>query len=387
MTEIIKVNSKHQLRVFIDLPNRLYKNDPNYVPSLYVSLKSMFDRTSYPFFTRSEADLFLAFKNKKPAGRIAAIQNNNHIAYTGERCGFFGFFETIDDYEVAKALIDNVIRWCLDRRLDRIVGPENFTTNDSVGFLTQGFDSPPVFMMPYNKPYYNDFFERYGFRKKLDLSSYYIPSNAAPEKLIRVIQKIEGRLKEKSITIRPLNMKDFDKEMVRFRVTYNESYKDNWGFIPLEKDEFRHQSEELRKIADPNLILIAEKDGKLIAFVCAIPDINQVLIKIRNGRLFPFGLFKLFKYKKKITNLRVLILGVLDEYRGQGIDAVLYNRLFEYSRDHHINGGEAAYVMENNTRMIRVLNDLGGQVRKKYRLYEYDIRDQLPLYSIRMVSG
>jgi GNAT superfamily N-acetyltransferase len=168
-------------------------------------------------------------------------------------------------------------------------------------------------------------------------------------------------------------MMKFETEMAKFRESYNEAYKNNWGFVPLTEAEFRYQSEELKKIADPDLIIVAEKDEKIIAFVCAIPDINQVLIRIRNGRLFPLGLLKLLIYRNRITNLRILILGVLDEYRGQGIDAVLYDRLFEYSRTIRFDKAEAAYVMENNDRMIRILKDLGGQERKKYRLYEYNL--------------
>jgi len=376
MVEIVEVRTNKQLKTFMDLPNRIYKGDPNYVPGLYSSIKSTFDRDKYPFFKRSEADFFLAYKNKEPAGRIAAIRNNSHIYYNGENSGFFGFFESIEDYDVAKALIDRVVKWCRDELLDTVTGPENYTTNDSVGFLTSGFDSPPVFMMPFNKRYYNDFFERYGFHKKLDLVSYLIPSNETPGKLVPVLKRIESRLKSNSISIRPLKMADFEREMRRFREIYNEAYKDNWGFVPLEEDEFMQEARGLKKIADPGLILLAEKDDRLIAFICAIPDINQVLIRIRNGRLFPYGLFKLLLYRNKINRLRILILGVLEEFRGQGIDAVLYSRLFEYSRAHRIYSAEAAYVMENNIPMIRVLEGLGGQASKKYRLYEFDLTSQ-----------
>jgi GNAT superfamily N-acetyltransferase len=373
---IVEVKSRKQIRNFIDFPNRLYKNDPHYVSELYISVKMMFDRKNYPFFAHSRADFFLAYKDLQPAGRIVAIRNNKHISLTGERCGFFGFFECVDDYEVAKTMIDRAVEWCRAEQLTCIAGPENYTTNDSVGFLMKGFDTPPVFMMPYNKPYYIDFFERYGFRKRLDLSSYFISSNSTPDRIVPIVRRIEERLKINDILIRPVNLHKFDREMAKFRVTYNESYKHNWGFIPLAEDEFYHQSEGLRKIADPELILLAEKDGRLIAFVVAIPDINQVLIRIKNGRLFPTGLFKLLIYRKKITNLRILILGVLDEYRGQGIDAVLYSKLFEYARAKQIMTAEAAYVMENNTRMVRILQDLGGIERKIYRLYEYDIPEE-----------
>jgi GNAT superfamily N-acetyltransferase len=374
MIEIISIISRKQFRDFIHLPNKIYEDDPNYVPELQISLKTIFSKKKNPFFKQNKAEFFLALKDDKPAGRIVAIRNNNHNSFTGERSGFFGFFESVDDYYVAKALIDRAVEWCREEGLTNITGPENYTTNDSVGFLTEGYESPPVFMMPYNKPYYPDFFERYGFAKKLDLSSFHLRSNPVPDRLVSVGKRIEKRLSENSIIFRPLNMKDFDREMARFRICYNESYKNNWGFVPLEEDEFRYESGELRKIADPGLIQLAEKDGRLIAFVVAIPDVNQVLIRIKKGKLFPFGIFKLLIYSKKINHLRVLILGVVDEYRGQGVDAVLYYKLFENAWKKNYVTAEAAYVMENNMPMIRILEDLGGIVNKRYRLYEYEMR-------------
>jgi GNAT superfamily N-acetyltransferase len=373
MIEITEVKSKRDFRQFIQFPNILYRNDPNFVPELYISQKAMFDRKKYPFFTHSKVDFFLAHKSKQVAGRIALIRNNNHISYTGERCGFFGFFESINDYEVAKVLLDKAIAWIRNEGLESITGPENFTTNDSCGFLTEGFDNPPVFMMPYNKPYYIGFFESYGFKKKLDLGSYRIPSNKIPEKIAHLLHEVEEKTKKNSILIRPINFKGFDEEIRKFREIYNYAYEKNWGFVPLNEDEFRFQAKELRKIADPQSVIIAEKDNKIIAFLCAVPDINQILIKIRNGRILPFGFIKLLLYQKRITNMRILILGVHDKFRNSGIDALLYSRLFEYCKKANINTAEAGYVMENNTRMSSILESLGAQIVKKYRLLEYKV--------------
>jgi GNAT superfamily N-acetyltransferase len=371
MIEISEVKSNKELRRFIQFPNILYRDDPCYVPELYISQKAMFNRKKYPFFTHSKVDFFLAYKAKQVAGRIALIRNNNHIAYSNEKCGFFGFFESINDFTVADALLDKAINWVRDEGLESIIGPENFTTNDSCGFLIKGFGNPPVFMMPYNKPYYSKFFESYGFKKKLDLVSYLLPTDPTPEKIVPLIHLIEEKTKRNSVIIRPINFNEFDEEIRKFREIYNYAYKENWGFVPLNEDEFRFQSKELKKIADPGSVIIAEKDANIIAFLCAVPDINQILIKVKNGRLFPFGFIKLLFYKKKIDKLRILILGVHDKFRNSGIDALLYGKIYEYARKANFKNAEAGYVMENNLRMNSILKSLGGQVIKKYRLYEF----------------
>jgi GNAT superfamily N-acetyltransferase len=373
MIEISEVKSGSEFRRFIQFPNILYRDDPYFVPELYISQKTMFDRKKYPFFAHSKVDFFLAYKAKQLAGRIALIRNNNHISYSGEKCGFFGFFESINDFNVTKALLDKAVSWTIDEGLEGIIGPENFTTNDSCGFLVEGFNNPPVFMMPYNKPYYIEFFELYGFKKKLNLASYQFPSTETSEKIIPLIQRIDEKMQRNSIMIRPINFKEFDEEVRKFRIVYNSAYNRNWGFVPLTEDEFRFQANELKKIADPGSVIIAEKDNSIIGFICAVPDINQVLIKVKNGRLLPFGFMKLLFCQKKINNMRVLILGVDDKFRNSGIDVMLYSKLFEYAGKANFTTGEAGYVMENNVRMSSIIENLGGHVTKKYRLYEFRI--------------
>jgi len=371
MVEVVKVKNDRDLRKFIQFPNDLYRGDPNYVPELRINQLRMFDRKKYPFFEHSKVDFFLAERMGVVTGRIALIRNNNHISFSGEKCGFFGFFESVEDYEVTRALLDTAIDWNREELLESITGPENFTTNDSCGFLTEGFSDPPVFMMPYNKPYYGSYIERYGFRKKLDLVSYLLPTPDTPGKIIPLLEQAEQKARKNSIVIRPINFEDFDNEISKFREIYNYAYKNNWGFVPLTESEFKYQAYDLKKIADPRSVVIAEKGGSIIAFACAVPDLNQIVIKIRNGRLLPFGFLKLLMGDKKITRMRILILGVHPDYRNTGIDALLYERLFSFARGKKIMNAEAGYVMENNYIMNSILTSLGGQVVKKYRLYEY----------------
>ncbi len=371
MINIVKIESHKELKKFIDFPHDLYRGDSSYVPELYISQKAMFNENKYPFFEHSKVAFYLAYISENIVGRIAAIKNNNHIRYSGEKCGFFGFFESVEDYDVTKALIETAINWLKNEGLTAIAGPENFTTNDSCGFLIEGFEKPPVVMMPYNKTYYAKYFERFGFRKKIDLLSYFISSNETPERIAPVMKRVEERLNGNGIKIRTINFKNSNSEIVRFREVYNAAYENNWGFVPLTDNEFDYQARELKKIADPNMMLFAEKDENPIGFVCAIPDINQVLIKIKRGRLFPSGIFKLLFNKSKINQIRILIIGVLPEYRQMGIDSVMFSKIFDYSRGKSIQTAEAAYVMEDNVQMNRILMNIGAEKCKKYRIYEY----------------
>jgi GNAT superfamily N-acetyltransferase len=374
MIEICEVKSKQQLRNFIQLPNTLYKGDENYVTELFVTQKTMFDRKKNPFFLHSKVDFFLAYKAKQLAGRIALIRNNSHIDHTGEKCGFFGFFESIEDYEVSKALLDKAVSWLKEEGLSSNVGPENFTTNDSCGMLISGFDTPPIVMMPYSKTYYNNYLIRYGFVKEIDLFSYFIDDQALISPSIkRLVKTISEKLEASDITIRTMNYKMLEREIISFREVYNYSNKDNWGFLPLNENEFKELALQLRQFVPEKLVLIVEKDKQQIGFLVAIPDLNQVTSHIKSGRLFPFGILKYLWYKRKINKVRVLILGILDTYRNKGIDILLYKKIQENAASLGIYCAEACYVMENNFQMRSILEKIGGKSVKTYRIYKLEI--------------
>jgi len=372
MIEICEVKSKREFRRFIQFPKLLYREDPCYVPELYVSQKAMFDREKNPFFKHSKVDFFLAYKEKQLAGRIALIRNNNHILHTGEKCGFFGFFESINDFDVAKTLLDKATDWHRNEGLTSIIGPENFTTNDSCGMLISGFDMPPVVMMPYNKAYYNDFLVRYGFEKEMDLFSYFIDDqNLTSPSIEMVLKRITDNLNASDISIRTINFKILDQEISALRKVYNQSNKDNWGFLPLTEKEFKELALQLRQFVPEKLVLIVEKDKKQIGFIVAIPDLNQVLIHLTSGKLLPFGILKFLWYKRKINNARILILGILDEFRNKGIDMILYKKIQENLATLGIYRGEACYVMEDNLKMKSIVKKIGGISIKKYRIYKF----------------
>jgi hypothetical protein len=371
--EIISVTNRRLLRLFIDFPHTLYKNDPNYVPELYITQKHLLTSRN-PFFEHSEAAYFLAFLNGKVAGRIAAIQNNVHNQRYKNNAGFFGFFEVIQDYEVCRILFNKVAEWFRSKQIYRIVGPTNLTTNDSCGVLISGFELSPIVMMPYNKKYYDDFLSRYGFVKEMDLSSYLLDGiqlKSLTEKPF--VSKIQDKLREGGIVIRPINFKNFDEEVNQLRKVYNESNAGNWGFMPLNDKEFRCMAKEIKKLVPANLVLIVEKANKQIGFIVAVPDYNQVLRYISRGRLLPFGFLKFLWYRSKINSARILILGVCKEYTNRGIDLLLYKIIQENLNTIGIYGGEACYVMEDNNAMNSILKKIGGKLIKKYRIYKMNI--------------
>jgi GNAT superfamily N-acetyltransferase len=374
MIKICEVKSKREFRRFIQFPNILYRDDQYYIPELYVSQKTMFNRKKNPFFSHSKVDFFLAYKANCVAGRIALIRNNNHISHTGEKCGFFGFFESIDDLDVAKALFDKAMNWLGNEGLTSIIGPENFTTNNSCGTLISGFDSPPVVMMPYNKAWYNDFLEQYGFVKEMDLFSYSLISDhiLTFPNLGNLLKRISYNLAASGITIKPINYKALDREIIPLLALYNLSNKDNWGFLPLTEQEFRETAYQLRQFVPEKLILIVEKEKRPIGFIMAIPDLNQVLSHIKAGKLWPFGILKFLWYKGKIKNARILILGVLEEFRNKGIDILLYRKIQDNIASMGIDHAEACYVLENNLQMRSIIEKIGGKCVKRYRIYKFD---------------
>ncbi len=370
---VLEVTTKSDMLRFIKLPQQLYKGDPNFVFEPIFLQKEFFSHKN-PFFTHSSARFFLAEFNGVLVGRIASIINTIHNKTYNENIGFFGFFESINNYEVAKILLNIVIDIHRIAGFNRVIGPTNFTTNDSAGLLISGFDSPPVVMMPYNKPYYADFLKRYGFNNETDLSSYLMDDVIlTSERFKNLADGITSKLSANGITLRNINYRSLNKELVSACSIYNESNKDNWGFIPLTEAEFVHTGNLFRQFVPQDLILLAVKANEIVGFAVALPDLNQIFRKIPSGKMLPFGFIKYLWHKKKISNSRILILGVEQSLRKSGIDVILYKKMQENLALHGIYSGEACYVMENNKAMNSILNKLGAKKVKEYRIYNYEL--------------
>lgn len=375
MIQIIPVDpgDKKQLRKFIDFPHDLYAHDPNYVPMLFIEQEALLNPKKSPFFKHSTAAYFLALRDGKIAGRIAAVLNRNHIAYTGRQEGFFGFFDVINNQEVADTLLDTATQWLREQGMTKVIGPANFSTNETCGLLVENFDEPPFIMNTYNAPYYMQLLEHYGFTKQVDLLCYELVDSDLPYDVMEFADKLEQRLAGRGVTIRQIDMKNFKRELDSFLPVYNASWSENTGFVPMTPDEVRQIAKDLKPVIDPDFVYFAEKDGKIIGVALSIPNINEIQIKMKRGRLFPFGIFKLLFGLKKIKSIRILALGTLKEYRRLGVDVIFYVRTIRTGLRKGIPRGEASWILENNDMMNRALEHIHGKVYRKYRLYEKTI--------------
>lgn len=369
--KIILVKDRKTKKQFIRLPWKIYKNDPNWVPSLVIQEKEKFDKNKFPFFEHSEADFFVAEKDGEIVGRIAAIKNNNHLKVYNDNTGFFGFFESINDQNVANALFDTANNWLKERELKKVRGPENYSQNEEAGLLIDAFDKPPVIMMTYNPSYYINLIENYGFKKKMDLYAYNIKNaEQIPSRLQNAVSLLKKRY---NFNIRKVNVKNIDAEIEKIKSIYDTAWSENWGAVPFTKSEIEHLKKELIQILIPDLAFIAEIDNKPVGVSLTVPDINEALIKI-NGRLFPFGLVKLLWYQRKIKGVRVLILGIIPGQRNKGIDTALYYETFKNGLKKGFHNGEMSWILENNYPMRNALEKIyGAKIYKTYRLYEKNI--------------
>lgn len=365
---VTSVRTKSDLKEFIKLPWQIYKGDPYWVPPLIMDMKKMFNKTRNPFFEHSEAELFLARQDGQVVGRIAAILNNNHNAAHNEKIGFFGFFECKDDHSVSNELLNVAAEWAKSHGLTSLRGPTNFSINDSCGFLTEGFDSSPVIMMTYNPKYYLDMMAAGGFTKVKDLNAYYFNDRMPiPERFGSIAKRT---LKDKTINFRTMNMKNFRQEVETVKNIFNEAWQANWGFVPMTDSEIEHLAKELKPVIDPDIVYFAEVNGESAGFSLSLPDYNQIL-KGLNGRLLPFGIFKLLLNRRKITRIRVITLGVIQKFqKKRGLAPTFYYETYHRGKKKGYSIAEFSWILEDNVLMNRALEGLGAKLYKKYSIYE-----------------
>jgi len=369
---IREVQNKSDLNIFIKFPWEIYKNDPHWVPPLLIDMKTILSKKKNPFYQHSEIQLFLALKGGRTVGRIAAILNRNHNKFHEEKTGFFGFFESVNDVMVVESLLTAAKLWLKGKGMSTIRGPMNLTTNDTCGMLCEGFDSAPYIMMTYNPQYYIDLMHSAGMQKCKELYAYYMTQNTEiPERFIKFAQKA---MQDDSITFRNINMKKFDAEVKIVMEIYNDAWQKNWGFVPMTDAEIQHMANELRMGVDPDIVFIAEIDGEPAGFSLALPDFNQVLQKI-NGRLLPFGIFKLLKNKSKIDTVRVLTLGVKQKFqKKRALAPAFYYETYRRGIEKGYHSGEFSWILDDNMPMNRAITGLGASLYKKYAIYEAEIR-------------
>ena len=365
--EIRRVRTKRDLKDFIRFPWRVYRGDPNWVPPLILDMKDRLDRHKHPFFEHAEAEYLLALRGGAILGRIAAILDRNHNEAHGEKVCFFGLYESFDDPEVARALVSAAEAWGAERGMNTLRGPVNLSMNDECAFLLEGFDAPPVVMMPYNPRYYLGLMEACGLAKAKDLYAFL---KGRERSLSPKAEEFLAKLRASgAYTFRKVEKKRLQEDALDIARIYNAGWHRNWGFVPWTEAEMRHMAKTLAQFADLDLCLFAEHAGRTVGFAFALPDFNQVFIKM-NGRLLPFGLFKFLAGRKKITGVRALVFGVVPEVMHTGLAYLLYD---EFERAIIAKGYrwcELSWQLEDNEAINRFAASIGAKLYRKYRIYE-----------------
>jgi GNAT superfamily N-acetyltransferase len=368
--EIRPVAGRRDLKTFIRLPWRLYRNEANWVPPLLADERRRLDRARNPFFKHAEAEYFLAAREGRAVGRISAQVDRNFNSFQSNDWGLFGFFECEDDPEAAQALLDAAAAWLRERGRDRMVGPMDFTTNDTCGVLLEGHERPPMILSPWTHRYYPALYEGAGLTKAMDLLMWSLWVTGR-DRVHPAIWKMAAEVESKhGVVCRQMRKRELQAEVGRFLEVYNAAWERNWGFVPLTEAEVRYFAKELRPVLDENWAYIAEKaDGEVVGAALTLPDFNQVLHHL-NGRLLPFGWAKALYWRRRIDSVRVFALGVKPEYRHTGVAARFYEMHFDAAERTPQKGGEMGWILETNTAMNRAMEGMGGKVVRRYRIYD-----------------
>lgn len=364
--EVREVATRRDLRRFIEYPYRLYRDDPHWVAPLLIGEWERFDPKRNPFYQHARVRPHLAWRDGRVVGRVAAIDDDLHNATHHDDVAFFGFFEA-EDEAATHALLATVEAWArgLGRKLLR--GPANPCMNDGSGFQIDAFDTSPFVMMPYNPPAYPRYVEAAGYRKVKDLYAWMLHDTPElGERVRRLAERVERRHRP---VVRALDMKRFDRDLGLLKRIYADAWVDNWGFVRYTDAEFDHLAAELKPIIDPEIALFVELAGEVAGVAILLPDVNQVLKKIR-GRLLPCGILTLLNRRRHIDRTRLPILGILPQHRLKGLELVLIKHGMDRWRARGYRSCEASWVLEDNDAMNAGIRATGGTVYKTYRLYQ-----------------
>lgn len=370
---VIRVENKKMMKDFIMFPwtSKIYENDPAYVPQLIGDLKAFFNPKKGYFFEIGEVEFLMAYRDGKPVGRITAHVNHLYEEKYDKDTGFFGFFESVNDVEVARALFDAAEDWLRKKGKKKMNGPQSFSVYDAVGFEVAGIDVRPVIGLFHLAAYYKDLAEACGFKKCIDWSCY----------LVRKLEEYKPYLKtvrEEWMKGQGVEYKIFKKSEIKHRKPdvkhiFNKAWDGNWGHLPLTDKQLDALIHELIQVVVPELVIFAEKDGKTVGFIISIPDVNEAL-QILNGRLYPWRIIRAMRAAKKTKKVRTIIMGVLPEYRGRKIDDVFYLRTIEDGIRLGFEESDCSLIVETNVKMISALKPLKAENYKTYRIYERDIK-------------
>ncbi len=376
--EIVEVSLRDRKLVdrFIKVPwlihRELYPNN-HWVPPLWMDRRDYLNLDKNPFYAHADVALWIARKDGRDVGRIAAIEDRDWIKFQREQTGYFGMFECPDDPEIAAALFAKAREWLRGRKLTKMIGPMDFSTNYVCGVLLDAFDRDPGINMPYNPPWYDALIQGQGLTKAKDLIQWHCElSNPVPERIERICTLLQKR---ENITIRAMSFSDWDAEVGRALDVYNDAWDDNWGFVPVGEAEFRHIATDLKMVLHPTLPLMCEVEGRPVAFALIIMNVNPVLKKL-DGKLFPFGVFRLIwdlKIAPKVDSGRLILLGIRSGYRKRGLDSLLFLEMYKRTKALGWWGGEIGWTLEDNVMVNRAIENFGSKPAAHYRIYQHEL--------------
>ena len=368
--EVREVESRRDRRAFVELPFRLHSNHEQWVPPLKLERHHFLHPRTGGFYRHGEAALFLARRDGRVAGRISAQIDRRFNEHHGARTGNFGFLEFVDDPEVLRALLEAAEGWLRGRGMDRMVGPMDFTQNDEIGVLFEGYELAPMIRQPWQPPYYAQRCEEVGLRKEIDLYMWSLDVKDRENMLPIMFELADKARDEHGVTIRRMSRRTLRKDLDVFAEIYNRAWRRNWGFVPFTPADLDAYAQELQLVFDKRWFMIAEIDGEAVGAAITVPDVNQALRRM-DGRLLPLGWWHFLRKGSYIDWVRVGFLGVKPEHQHTGVAALLYVEHFDTAAAHPIlKGGETGWILETNTNMNRGMEAMNGRIVKKYRVYE-----------------
>ena len=369
--DIRQVTTPSDMKAFISIPWSIYRHDPNWVPPLKFERKEAFSEKN-PFFEHARWEAWLAYRDGVPVGRISAQIDSLYLERHDARTGFFGLTEAPDDAEVFAALFAAAETWLKKQEMTSALGPFNLGINQEIGCLVEGFDSPPYVMMGHARPYYGQQIEKRGYSKAQDVLCYEM--NRDSFALPQIVQRLLKRL-EKKIRVRTIDRRNAAADLETMCHIFNDAWSDNWGFVPFTSNEFSTLGKELLMVVPADFIHIADLDGKPAAFIVLIPNLNEVIADL-DGRLFPFAWARLlWRLKVRFPKSgRIALMGVRREFQHTRMGPAL---AFSVMRALHgpiiargLNRVEASWILEQNRGMRNIMEQVGGFVTKRYRIYQ-----------------
>ncbi len=363
------VTNRREMGVFIDIPWQVYADDPLWVPPLRLERRLHFSRFN-PFFKHGEWQAWVAYRNNQPVGRISAQIDQLHRERYGADTGHFGLLEGIDDAEVFAALIHTAETWLYARRTRHVTGPFSLSINQECGVLVEGFDTPPMIMMPHSRTWYGRLLEEQGYQPLRDLLAYWAEvDHKLPRLMGTLIEKFS-----KQVHLRTLRRDKFSEEMETLRDIFNDAWSENWGFVPFTEAEFAELGSSLRLLVPDEFIQIAEVDGLPAAFMVGLPNLNEIFAEL-NGSLFPFGWIRMIKHLKSkgVRTGRIPLMGVRKQFQNSPLGMALAIMVIDTPRQIALSRGvravELSWILEDNTAMRGILDYLGCREYKRYRIY------------------